>query len=85
MSLRIPPRRCADGRVRFDDEELSDEEYWARNGFQASPCFIRVIERQFGKKERQFSLEELGRLKAIWDDGFSLGEYCEATKDAEGT
>lgn len=86
MSVELhKPRPSTNGRVRYDNENLSDEEYWVRNGFLASPCFIWVIEKQFGKKERQFSLEELARLKAIWDDGYSLGRYDEATKDDEGT
>lgn len=72
-------------RVRRDTENNSDEEYWKRNSYLASPCFINVIEKQFGKRERQFSLEELAQLYPIWEDGYSLGRYDESAKDAEGT
>lgn len=56
-----------------------------RNYYLANPCFIRVLEKTFGHSQGIYSLEELERYYQIWLDGVSMGRYCEATKDAEGS
>lgn len=60
-------------------------EYWMRNHYLADPCFILIVEKQFGKKCKDFTIEELARLYPIWEDGIQMGRYCELTKGAEGT
>jgi len=60
------------------------------NWYLADPCFINAIERCFAgtRTKISYSLITLGELEALyafWKDGFALGEYSEATKDAEGS
>ena len=64
------------------------------NGYLAQPCFCRIVGGQFGARVCPAApnhavyfipFDELARLYAIWADGFRLGRYTEATKDAEGT
>ena len=56
-----------------------------RNYYLAQPCFILALEKWIGKPQRSCSLEELEGYYQFWRDGYRLGRYEEATKDAEGT
>jgi hypothetical protein len=84
-------------RIDADALDDRDKSYWQehygadwreaynRNYYYADPCFMQIVEKQFHKGPKDFSLEQLAQLYPIWQDGYRMGRYGEATKDAEGS
>ena len=55
-----------------------------RDYYLAQPCFMHALEKAFGPTYA-YSPDDLEEYYQLWEDGYRMGRYCEATKDAEGS
>jgi len=45
---------------------------------------MHALEKAFGPTYA-YSPDDLEEYYQLWEDGYRMGRYCEATKDAEGS